>query len=262
MSEGKSKRYSKKEIERIFKRAVDLQRKELHQAGGTGEISLNELESIGKEVGIDPELIRAAALELDSEAGAKQVSGFLGETPRYERRFSIQRNLSDRDFRRIINALARILDAPGAGTAEETGFVWSTDSLAAYQRGFRTIVSFSAMDEGGELRVTEDYTPLAGGLFGGIMGGFGLGGGLGIGLGVGIGALGSALFAALVPFGFVGAAYLLARGIFGLVVRSRRRKLAKIAENIKAEAERDPTKEGPQTAAKEIDGPRDEQDRP
>ncbi|GAH52553.1 unnamed protein product, partial [marine sediment metagenome] len=97
MTDGENNKYSDKEIEKILKRASDLQREEMRRAGGVGEVSLNELESIGKEVGIDPELIRTAALEVETETRAKLATRFLGEAPRYARSFSIHRQLSLKD---------------------------------------------------------------------------------------------------------------------------------------------------------------------
>ena len=56
--------YTDKEISAVLKRATELQGAQ-GPAGGTSGLSLDELEQIAAEVGIDPNYVKAAALELE-----------------------------------------------------------------------------------------------------------------------------------------------------------------------------------------------------
>lgn len=61
------RRYDEKEIGRLLRRATELQTAE-PTAPNPGGMTLEELEEIAVEAGIDPNYLRRAALELESGA--------------------------------------------------------------------------------------------------------------------------------------------------------------------------------------------------
>ena len=67
MAEG-PRRYGDAEVARLLERATELQ---VRRGGGSGEgLTLEELRDVAREAGIDPEMISAAAAELDEEDGS------------------------------------------------------------------------------------------------------------------------------------------------------------------------------------------------
>jgi predicted lipid-binding transport protein (Tim44 family) len=89
----------------------------------------------------------------------------------------------------------------------------------------------------------EPLGQLAGGVFGGLMGGLG-GGTSGISMGIGMGVFHSALVATGLIGGMVVGSYVLARTIFGRVVRDRgermQRLMSRLAEQVAASSVRSP----------------------
>jgi len=97
----------------------------------------------------------------------------------------------------------------------------------------RTIqITVNSRDGQTSVRLEENLTQLAGGLFGGTIAGVGGGVGLGVGLGVGINVLGSALFATLFPLGVVGLTYVGSREIYRAIVKRRRRAMGELFEQV------------------------------
>lgn len=62
--------YTEREVALIIERAVERQEEARRQASASG-LSLQEIEALGHEVGIDPEHLRAAAAEIDAGAADK-----------------------------------------------------------------------------------------------------------------------------------------------------------------------------------------------
>jgi predicted lipid-binding transport protein (Tim44 family) len=93
------------------------------------------------------------------------------------------------------------------------------------------------------IRIEESLGQLAGGLFGGLMGGLG-GGTSGISMGIGMGVFHSVLVATGLIGGMVAGSYLLARTIFGRMVRERGERMqqlmSRLAEHVSATAVRAP----------------------
>ncbi len=230
------RRYGDKEVGLILKRAAELQRQEPASAAGGG-LTLSELESIAEEVGIDRRHLRQAAVELDAsgaalhaEGAARLIGGPL--TIRFER--TLPGELPVSEFERLVPLLQQAADGHGQASLLAHTLTWQSVSPNT-ERSLQVIIS--SRDGRTRIRIEERLNQLAGGLFGGIVGGGGGGIGLGVGLGVGLGALGSAAFAIAWPIGIIGGAYLLARSIYGSVVRRRQRVLRDLLDQLTEEVE-------------------------
>ncbi len=233
-------RYDDQESARIIRRALEIQRTE-RTAGGTGAgLTLPELEGIARESGIDPELIRRAAHELSAESVGRPGAParlFFGGPIRLTAAASLRSEVSPEMLESLLVPLPTITGDAGTGSVVGRTLMWASDTLVALRSGRSLSVTVHPIAGGTEVRVEENLSGVAGGLFGGIAGGLGLGGGLGIGLGVGIAVLGSPIFAALVPIAVLAGAWQLARSIFALVRRYRKRRAARILETIRAALE-------------------------
>ena len=231
------RRYTEEEIERILSRAAELEAEKPAPSSDPSGMTLAELEQIGSEAGLSPELLRRAARELDREVPAPpaRAQPLLGApvVVRFER--DVEGDLGRADLESLIPLLRR--SAEGSGHPAVVGNTLSWESSDA--QDMRTL-GITVTSSGGRTRIwmEERLSRLAGGLFGGIVGGFGGGVGFGVGMGVGIGALGSAAFAVAFPAALLGGSYLVARGIYRGRYESRRETLARLMDRIVAEVER------------------------
>ena len=235
-------RYDDQESARIIKRALEIQQTERPGEGGASGLSLTELEGIARESGIDPELIRRAAHELSAESAGRPGTAarlFFGGPIRSAAAASLRSEVSPELLESLLVPLPTITGDAGTGSVVGRTLMWNSDTLAAMRNGRSLSITVRPRAGGTEVRVEDNLSGIAGGLFGGIVGGMGLGGGLGLGLGIGL--LGSPLFAALVPIGVFAGAWLLARRIFALVRRYRKRREARILETIRTALESGPT---------------------
>jgi hypothetical protein len=63
--------YTEREVAQIIERAV-MRQEEARRRQGAAGLSLEEIERLGTDVGIDPEFLRAAAAEIDAGAGERE----------------------------------------------------------------------------------------------------------------------------------------------------------------------------------------------
>lgn len=222
------RRYGDREVARILERAAELQRAEPSALDPAG-LTLAELAEIAREAGIDPTLLRRAAVELDMRNGPTTAAGRLAGAPltiRIEQ--TVAGELPIERFDAIIPRIQRT--AGGQGTASAVGrtLTWSSHD-SGKTTSQQVLISSS---EGRTLiRWEEQFTGLAGALFGGIVGG----GGAGIGIGVGAAvasALGSAALGVGIPIVIGSGSYLLAREIFARVVRRREASAREVVSEI------------------------------
>src|SRR4029079_8887988 len=72
-----SRRFNEKEVALIIKRASELQQDEATPESSTG-MSLAELEQVAREAGLDPALVRRAAVDLDTRVSDQTPNKFHG----------------------------------------------------------------------------------------------------------------------------------------------------------------------------------------
>jgi hypothetical protein len=229
-----SRRYSDEEVKRLLERASELESQGASLPATREGLTLTELEAIAGEAGIDPQLLRQAARELDSSGGPglpapSRASGLLGAPLSFHLRRVFSVEAPDGVLELLLPPIQRAADGVGQPSLVGQTLTWqSADSQKS------RVLQVSASVGGGKTRldVEENYRTLAGNLFGGIIGGVGGGVGLGVGLGVGIGALGSALFATLFPLALIGGSYAVARVAFRGTVRGRMRTLTRLMEEM------------------------------
>ena len=218
-----ARRFTEKETETILRRAAELQASGGVEATGEKGLTLTEMESIAREAGLDPALIRKAALEIEQGKAAKS-SPFFGVPLRLSLERVVPGEITEDAWGTMIMDLQRTL---GPGQASQAGRMRTWSVIARGGEAASRPVSVSATVEQGRtvLRVDEPQTQLAGGLFGGLMGGLG-GGGFGVAMGVGLGAFHSPLLAISLAVAAVAGSYALARAIFTRIVRRRSEELS------------------------------------
>ncbi len=228
-----SRLYGEKEIGRILKRATELQ--DASTTPSAAGMTLAELEEIAAEAGIDGQYLRRAARELDTGIGEPSLwTKFLGEELHLFREITLPGELPESGFERIVAVIQRISSLHCQPSLLGRTLTWRAES----PNKARTVqVIVTSRDGETHVRIEDNLSQLAGGLFGGIVAGGGLGVGLGVGLPIGIELLGSALFSVAAPLGFVALTYVGTREIYRAVVRSRRRLSSKLLDGIVEEVE-------------------------
>jgi hypothetical protein len=215
------RRYSEEEVRRLLERATSLQREEGRPGSASEGFTLQELEEIAAEAGIDPLRLRRAATELDSgsQESASRWDGVIGAPPTILFERTVPCEISGPGLEAIAFEIQQALGVLGQPSLVGNTLTWKSET-PSNTRSLQIVVA----SRGGEtyIRVEEQLNQLAGALFGGLVGGVGCGVGFGVGMGVGFGALGSVLFAVAFPAGVLGASYLAARTSFSSVARKRR----------------------------------------
>lgn len=125
------RRYSDEEVAAIFERAAKsqagLQRQQQPHALAEGS-TLGELQQIGRDVGIPPELVTRAAREIDL-AGRPSERKYLGLTIGVGRTVELPRRLTDDEWERVVADLRETFDARGTMRTEGGTRMWSNGNL-------------------------------------------------------------------------------------------------------------------------------------
>lgn len=142
------RRYDQEEVAEIFRTASEgvppLRQSVSEQTG----LTLADLQSIGREVGIAPDAVAHAAIAIDVRQTAAQRK-FLGIPIGVSRTVDLHRTLTDDDWERLVGQLRVVFNATGRVRAEGSFRRWSNGNLqvtlepaAGGQRlSFRTVNS-------------------------------------------------------------------------------------------------------------------------
>jgi len=228
-----ARRFSDEEVGRILKRATEIQVAD-PASPGAGGITLQELEEIALEAGIDPRHLRRAALEVQGGQGQTSLATRLaGQSLDLLYEATVPGELSPADFERVALTIQQTIRDHGHSSQLGQTLTWQSESSGQSTRSTQVIVT--SRDGETRIRIEERLHELAKQLFAGMVVGGGSGIGVGLGVGLGLGALGSALFATAFPIGAVGLAYIGAREVYRLRVRSRQRALTALLERVREE---------------------------
>ena len=238
-----SRRYNEKEVADIIKRASELQQLE-STAESTAGMSLTELEQVAREAGLDPSLVRRAATDLDTRVSDRKPSTFMGAPTHLMLERTIDGEVPAEEYEALVLEIQRELDGVGQASTLGRSLVWTMQGVDRRRVATRTVqVTVAPRNGRTTIRIEEPLSQLGFGLFGGLMGGLG-GGTSGIAMGIGMGVFNSAPIAVGLIGGFVTGSYLLARTIFGRMVRGRgermQRLMSRLAEHVATTAVRTP----------------------
>jgi hypothetical protein len=228
---GPTRVYGDKEIGQILKRATELQDQEPSALSSSG-LTLQELEEVAVEAGIDARFLQRAALELrTSPADSGFWAKVVGDELMLQRETTIPGELNEDGFERIASVIQIGTREHGQPSLLGRSLTWQAETPSKS----RTVqITVTSRDGKTHVRAEENLHQLAGGLFGGGVGGFGTGVGMGVGMPLGLG-LGSALLATAIPLGFMGLSYIGAREIYRRVTNKRRTAMGDLFDKILAE---------------------------
>ena len=124
------RRYNEEEVATIFERAAQAQQS-VRRALQPGEgMTLADLQEIGREVGIPPELVAQAARSVD-HAGRSASRKFLGFPIGVGQTVELGRKLTDEDWERLVIDLRDTFDARGSVRYDGRFRQWTNGNLQA-----------------------------------------------------------------------------------------------------------------------------------
>ncbi|MEO7503305.1 MAG: hypothetical protein ABIW94_11765 [Gemmatimonadaceae bacterium] len=228
----RERRFNEEEVALIIKRAAELQQTEQTENDPGNALSLTDVEQIAREAGIDPKLIRQAALGLDQPSTTIRPNPWIGSPTRIVFERVVDGEIPVEEFEPLIADVRRTFGDNGVPSVLGRSLAWSS-SVRGRRRAQGRQIDVSVVPRGGvtTIRVEEELRNVAGGLFGGLVGGGG-GGTTGISIGIGMGAFHSAPLAFMLWVAIAGGFYTLARTIFGSIAAKRERELRELANRL------------------------------
>jgi len=125
------RRYNEDEVAEIFARATEAQKTALPGGRSAEGLTLRELQEVGRDVGLPPELVERAANSLDvtGQAHRRKLLGFIpigvGRT------VELPRPLTDAEWHRLVADLRETFDARGKLNEHGLFKQWTNGNLQA-----------------------------------------------------------------------------------------------------------------------------------
>jgi hypothetical protein len=223
MGDLPARRFNETDTDAILRRTAELATGSEEGPGRRG-LSLDEMEALAREAGLDPGLVRQAARDVSTRQAAAS-SPWTGAPKRIVLEEEFDGALTEELWESMVGELQRTF---GIGMTSKVGRTRTWMFAPTGARGPRTrVVSVTASSAKGKtvVRVDEQLNQLAGAVFGGIVGGLG-GGTTGIWMGIGMGVYHSPVLAGALVLTALGSAYTLARHVFTSTYRKRSAELS------------------------------------
>jgi hypothetical protein len=229
------RRFDKDEVQEIVKRATEL---EASNKTASGAMTIGGVEALGGEVGVAPELVRAAAdsLRRPSNPGKlgtpNKVNPWISGPTRLLFERVVDGELPEGEYETLVDEIRLFMEDGGQVSQFGRSFTWTT-ARPGQHSGVRRNLEVTVSIRAGRTRilVQENLTNMIGGVFGGIGGGMG-GGGMGPMLGImgGVLHLGPAVVA-IIPV-WLGVTYATARYVYRRMTRKRAAELEALADRV------------------------------
>jgi len=231
---GRERRFNDEEVALIIKRAAELQQTE--RVEPSTALTLSDVEGIAREAGIDPALIRRAALGLDRPAPEAAPSVWFGAPTHLVFERVVQGEIPVDEFEPMVTEIRRSIGDNGLPSVLGRTLAW-TSSPGGRRRGSYRKVDVSVVSRDGltTIRVEEQLQSLAGAVFGGLVGG-GSGGTTGVSIAIGMGVFHSAPVAGLIWMTVAAGFYTLARTIYGGIAAKREKQLRDLSNRLEEQA--------------------------
>jgi len=234
-SSGPRRRFDTAEVQEIVKRATEMEANKT----AAGAMTIGGVQALAEEVGVAPDLVRAAAESIQAPpyvapgalAPNRTNNWVAGPTELFFERV-IEGELPEHEYYAVVEEIRRVMRNTGQVSQFGRSFSW----IAAPGPGLRRDLEVAVSVRRGQTRITirESMGQLIGAVFGGIGGGMG-GGGIGPIIGVGVGALHlvGAAVVTVIPI-WLGLTYLTARTVYHRSSTKRLRELEALANRLEA----------------------------
>ncbi|HEY7895901.1 MAG TPA: hypothetical protein VIC24_13460 [Gemmatimonadaceae bacterium] len=125
------RQYNEDEVAAIFRAAADQPESKALPAGGSKGLTLSELQSIAREVGISPDAVARSAQALDRSREPLAAQAFLRLPIAVERTVALDRRLTDQEWELLVVDLRTVFRARGVVRSTGTLREWSNGNLQA-----------------------------------------------------------------------------------------------------------------------------------
>ena len=122
------RRYSDEEVAEIFARATEAEHSTPRRLRAAEGMTITQIQEIGREAGIAPELVVRAAHSLDQPA-QPAVKKFLGFPLGVGRTVTLERRLTDEEWERLVVDLRETFDARGVVRTDGAFRQWTNGNL-------------------------------------------------------------------------------------------------------------------------------------
>lgn len=154
------RRYDEEEVAAIFRSAAE-KLPALRPTTSVEGLTLSDLQSIGREVGISSDAVAHAAIALDVRRSSSQRK-FLGLPIGVSRSVDLHRRLTDEEWERVVAQLRDVFDAHGRTRSEGSVRRWSNGNLQVLleptETGHR--LRFRTVNAGARTSLTMGLTAL------------------------------------------------------------------------------------------------------
>ena len=124
------RRYSDEEVAEIFERATEAQRSTLPTASSVDGLSLAELQEVGREVGLPPDIVARAAKSLATK-GKTEGRMVVGLPVGVGRTVELPRPLTEAEWHQLVVDLRETFDARGKLSEQGPFKQWTNGNLQA-----------------------------------------------------------------------------------------------------------------------------------
>ena len=149
-SQDDHRRYDDREIALVLKRAAELEDRRTLGSSGKG-MTLAELEQIAQDVGLDPDLVAEAALELDARRG-EGGTALLGPPATRKASQLVSGQIDEEGFRALVEVVDRRIPEQGIVTAALGTVRWTGKG-----RFKSTQVSIAPAGDGTRIQATQRF---------------------------------------------------------------------------------------------------------
>lgn len=119
------KLYNEKEIGAILKRAAEMSQDE--SGPNAAGLSIEELQQVGSEAGLDPDLILRAAAEMQ-QSSPKRQKNFFGGPVSYSNDFVLDGEIDAATWEEMISSIRGSFKDPGVVSTRENVYEWTSQS--------------------------------------------------------------------------------------------------------------------------------------
>ena len=138
------KLYNEKEIGAILKRAAEMS---LSESGSNAAgLSMEELQQVGAEAGLDPDLILRAAAEMH-QGDTRRKRNFFGGPTNYAKDFVLEGEVDAATWEEMLSAIRSTFKDPGVVSMRENVFEWTSQSETEKAQ-------VTALNSGGRTKIT------------------------------------------------------------------------------------------------------------
>ncbi len=151
MPDSYKKTFSEDEVGRLLQRAIERQEADRVHVDFDQGLSLDEIQRIAEEVGIDPKYVQMAFLDMQSKKTEDEGPGFWGAPVRLELERTVPGHLNDHAIESMITAIRNGMPHRGQFEKLNHSFEWSAQNSS----GSRILVSAQRKGKNTKIKITD-----------------------------------------------------------------------------------------------------------